>query len=82
MLVTLKPFCVSRRPTEFCSPYWAVPLRTETETVCGDILGFLACWTVALLTGMSSRKSWKILLSTGWVHITLAVSVGTTSWRG
>ena len=50
--------------------------------MCGEILGFLACCTVALLTGMSFRKSWKIVLSTGWVHITLAVSVGTTSWRG
>src|ERR1039458_10404117 len=82
MLGTLKPFCCSRLPTEFSRPYCAVPLRTETVTVRGEIFGFLACRIVALVTGTSFRKSWKIVLSSGWVHSTLAVSVGTTSWRG
>jgi hypothetical protein len=35
-----------------------------------------------LLAGTSSRKDAKIWLSWGWVHSTLAVSVGTTSERG
>jgi hypothetical protein len=34
------------------------------------------------LAGTSSRKVLKIWLSWGWVHSTLAVSVGTTSERG
>src|ERR1700759_3124492 len=34
------------------------------------------------LAGTSSRKVWKILLSSGWVHSTLAVSAGSTSERG
>ena len=34
------------------------------------------------LAGTSSRKVWKILLSSGWVHSTLAVSAGSTSDRG
>ena len=34
------------------------------------------------LAGTSFRNDWKISLSCGWVHSTLAVSDGTTSDRG
>ena len=35
-----------------------------------------------VLAGVSLRNEVKIWLSSGWVHSTLAVSVGTTSDRG
>ena len=58
------------------------PVAHRDRTLCAEIFGALAGFSVAPVTGMSLTKSWKIVLSSGWVHSRLAVSVGTTSDRG
>jgi hypothetical protein len=66
----------------------AVAAGVAGSGVAGVAVFVAAGWAVAvvvnsdLLAGTSSRKDWKISLSCGWVHSTLAVSVGTTSDRG
>ena len=80
--VTAAPSCCRIEATLAARPGWPVPLSTVTRTSRAGSRGGLRGLISATGTRASSRNAWKMRLSSGWVHITLARSSGSTRERG